>query len=127
MGQGLLAPPTVEGWHEGVEWIDSGSLVERINFAAKELSDPTKEGVKDIIHRVTAAQKDLSDSEKLVDSCLDFMGPIQVEADTREGLIEFAESQGVVRTEDGYPDQSGSTQIARLIGMIASTREYQLA
>ncbi len=127
MGQGLLAPPTVEGWHEGVEWIDSGSLVERINFAAKELSDPTKDGVKDIIRRVTSSQKDLSDPEKLVDSCLDYMGPIQVEADTREGLIEFAESQGAVQTQDGQPDESGSLQVARLIGMIASTREYQLA
>ena len=127
MGQGLLAPHTVEGWHEGVEWIDSGSLVERINFAAKELSDPTKDGVKDIIRRVTSNQKDLSDPEKLVDSCLDYMGPIQVQPDTREGLIEFAESQGAVQIQNGQPDENASIQVARLIGMIASTREYQLA
>ena len=127
MGQGLLAPPTVEGWHEGVEWIDSGSLVERINFAAKELSDPTKDGVKDIIRRVTSNQKDLSDPEKLVDSCLDYMGPIQVQPDTREGLIEFAESQGAVQIQNGQPDENASIQVARLIGMIASPREYQLA
>ena len=127
MGQGLLAPPTVEGWHEGVEWIDSGSLVERINFAAKELGDPTKDGVKDIIRRITSSQKDLSDPEKLVDSCLDYMGPIQVEPETRESLIEFAESQGAVQTQNGQPDESASLQLARLIGMIASTREYQLA
>ena len=127
MGQGLLAPPTVEGWHEGVEWIDSGSLVERINFAAKELSAPTKDGVKDIIRRVTSNQKDLSDPEKLVDSCLDYMGPIQVQPDTREGLIEFAESQGAVQIQNGQPDENASIQVARLIGMIASTREYQLA
>ena len=127
MGQGLLAPPTVEGWHEGVEWIDSGSLVERINFAAKELSDPTKDGVKDIIRRVTSNQKDLSDPEKLVDSWLDYMGPIQVQPDTREGLIEFAESQGAVQIQNGQPDENASIQVARLIGMIASTREYQLA
>ena len=127
MGQGLLAPPTVEGWHEGVEWIDSGSLVERINFAAKELSDPTKDGVKDIIRRVTSNQKDLSDPEKLVDSCLDYMGPIQVQPDTREGLIEFAESQGAVQIQNGQPDENASIQVARLIGMIASTCEYQLA
>ena len=127
MGQGLLAPPTVEGWHEGVEWIDSGSLVERINFAAKELSDPTKDGVKDIIRRVTANQKDLTDPEKLVDSCLDYMGPIQVQPDTREGLIEFAESQGAVQIQNGHPDENASQHVARLIGMIASTREYQLA
>ena len=127
MGQGLLAPPTVEGWHEGVEWIDSGSLVERINFAAKELSDPTKDGVKDIIRRVTANQKDLTDPEKLVDSCLDYMGPIQVQPDTREGLIEFAESQGAVQIQNGHPGENASQHVARLIGMIASTREYQLA
>ena len=127
MGQGLLAPPTVEGWHEGVEWIDSGSLVERINFAAKELSDPTKDGVKDIIRRVTSNQKDFNDPEKLVDSCLDYMGPIQVQPDTREGLIEFAESQGAVQIQNGQPDENASIQVARLIGMIASTREYQLA
>jgi len=127
MGQGLLAPPTVEGWHEGVEWIDSGSLVERINFAAKELSDPAKEGVQDIIRRVTAGYIDLIHAENLVDSCLDFMGPIQVGADTREGLIEFAESQGKLHLKNGKTDEDGSAQVARLIGMIASTREYQLA
>ena len=27
MGQGLLQPPTVEGWHEGSEWIDRKSVV----------------------------------------------------------------------------------------------------
>ena len=29
MGQALLNPPSVEGWHAGVEWIDTGNLVER--------------------------------------------------------------------------------------------------
>ena len=31
MGQEILNPPTVEGWHTGMEWIDTGNLVERIN------------------------------------------------------------------------------------------------
>ena len=39
MGQTLLNPPSVEGWHEGTEWINSGALVERVNFAAKEISN----------------------------------------------------------------------------------------
>ena len=29
MGQDLLNPPSVEGWHTGQEWIDSGLLLER--------------------------------------------------------------------------------------------------
>jgi len=28
MGQDLLNPPTVEGWHTGAEWVDSGTLFE---------------------------------------------------------------------------------------------------
>ena len=37
MGQDLLNPPTVEGWHTGKEWIDSGALVERVNFASNQV------------------------------------------------------------------------------------------
>ena len=32
MGQELLNLPSGEGWHTGKEWIDGGTLVERINF-----------------------------------------------------------------------------------------------
>ena len=39
-GSGHLQPPSVEGWHEGAEWIDSGALVERVNFVGKELGRP---------------------------------------------------------------------------------------
>ena len=41
MGQGLLQPPTVEGWHEGSEWIDSGALVERVTVSYTHLTLPT--------------------------------------------------------------------------------------
>ena len=44
MGQDLLNPPSVEGWHTGKEWIDTGCLVERINFAAQQVKDLTKPG-----------------------------------------------------------------------------------
>ena len=34
-GQELINPPSVEGWHTGREWIDSGALVRRLNFARR--------------------------------------------------------------------------------------------
>ena len=34
MGQDLMNPPSVEGWHTGAEWINSGSLMRRTNFFA---------------------------------------------------------------------------------------------
>ena len=47
MGQDLLMPPTVEGWHTGQEWIDSGSLVERVNFVADQLANTSRTGVRE--------------------------------------------------------------------------------
>ena len=44
MGQELLNPPTVEGWHTGREWIDGGTMNERVNFAVNEVSDASQAG-----------------------------------------------------------------------------------
>ena len=81
MGQGLLQPPSVEGWHEGMEWIDSGSLVERVNFVAQELSSLDRPGVRAIIDRLAAENDGVLTPEQLVDQCLDLLGPVAVEED----------------------------------------------
>ena len=54
MGQDLMNPPTVEGWHTGREWIDSGTLVERINFAAELLGNTELDGVRGLVGRLMA-------------------------------------------------------------------------
>ena len=123
MGQGLLQPPTVEGWHEGVEWIDSGSLVERVNFAAAELGDPSNPGVRSIADRLARDGGRRQSPEQVVDGCLDLMGPIAVESDTREAIIGFAERYGEVDMDD---DGSAQT-VANVMRLIASSKEYQLA
>ena len=52
MGQDLLNPPSVEGWHTGREWIDSGTLVERINFVADQVGNLDLPGIKLIVDRM---------------------------------------------------------------------------
>ena len=128
MGQGVLAPPTVEGWHEGVEWIDSGSLVERVNYAAKEFGDTTKSGVRDIISRLSDTYSEQINVPDLVDGCLDLIGPIQVGDHTRNSLIDFVSefSDNNVLDISSF-DSKGSKCVAQTLGLIASTREYQLA
>src|SRR5918992_1036469 len=54
MGQELLNPPSVEGWHTGKEWIDSGSLVSRVNFASEQVGNLDLPGVQDIVNRLSA-------------------------------------------------------------------------
>ncbi|MCH8898732.1 MAG: DUF1800 domain-containing protein, partial [Chloroflexi bacterium] len=65
MGQDLMNPPTVEGWHTGKEWIDSGTLVERINFAADQVGNTKLPGVRDIVNRL--GSENISNPEAFVD------------------------------------------------------------
>ena len=116
MGQKLLDPPSVEGWHTGEEWITSGSLVDRVNFAAQHIGDASNPGVQDMVSRVSGAD---SDPEELVDACLDVLGPMDAGDETRVMLAEVA-SAGM--------QNGGVTQelILDLFKMIVSSREYQL-
>ena len=86
---------SVEGWHEGLEWIDSGSLLERINFIAKELSNVHNPGVRVIIDRLAAEDGAATDASAIGRSgCLDLMGPFTVDEETRAALVAFAASEG---------------------------------
>ena len=127
MGQGLLQPPTVEGWHEGTEWIDSGSLVERVNFAAKELSDVNSPGIRAIIDRLAATGDGVLSPEQFADGCVDLLGPIDVADDTRSVLVDFASRQGELDLRERQPGDESERRVGNMLRLIAATREYQLA
>lgn len=127
MGQGLLQPPSVEGWHEGAEWINSGALLERVNFAGRELGNINKPGVRAMIHRLAAANGGVLTPEELVDCCLEQMGFISVSDETRATLVEFAALHGDLDLNRGQPGDEAEQHIANLLRLIVSTREFQLA
>ena len=89
MGQALNNPPSVEGWHEGIEWIDSGSLVERVNYASEQFADTGKPGISEMIDGVVSGGGPAG-PEDLVQEALDQMGAFEVSTDTRAALVEFA-------------------------------------
>ncbi len=74
MGQRLLSPPDVAGWNEGEEWLDGGTVMERVNFAARELADVTKPGIRAIIDRLARGNGGVLSPEALVERCLDLVG-----------------------------------------------------
>ena len=126
MGQMLTKPPSVEGWHQGTEWIDTGTLVERINFSAEQLGDANKPGVKAMIDRVMAdGGARVISPEHLVDSCLDQMGAISVSEDTRAALVEFASPGGDLRLTDEGPDEEAESRVAQVLRLAAATHEFQ--
>ena len=127
MGQTLLNPPSVEGWHEGTEWINSGALVDRVNFASLEMSDPKHAGVRSIIGRLAAQDGGVFTPEQLVDGCLDLMGPMTVSEETHASLVEYASRQGNALLRGHQPGDDTERRVGELLGLIAATPEYQLA
>jgi len=122
MGQDLMNPPTVEGWHTGKEWIDSGTLVERINFTADQVGNTSLPGVQKIISRISSEGTTLS-ADRFVEACLQQLGEYQITDETRKQLVDLAESEGEIRT--GTPEFS--QRVGQMLQSIVATTEYLFA
>ena len=123
MGQDILNPPTVEGWHTGKEWINSGAFINRVNFVADRLKNTELPGVKTIVENVKQ-NSDLNEAESIVDSCLEELSCSKLETKTYNELIEEINSnniEGHFSIEDEIIDQ----QIGTILSLIAGTKEYQ--
>jgi Protein of unknown function (DUF1800) len=112
MGQSLLNPPSVEGWHEGEEWIDTAGLIERINCVSAEIARPGAPGVRRILERVgnPTGRK----PSAWVDACMEAMGSVKLSAQTRQVLAECLSDT---------PDVGEHT--LELLKAIVSTADYQ--
>ena len=122
MGQDLLNPPSVEGWHTGSEWLDSGTLLDRINFVSRNLGDLSKRGVQEIAQRLRARGQVLS-AESLVDGCLEQLAFVEVKEDTRGTLVAHAQKDGEIRTDAAeFP-----TRMTEMLQLIVASKEYQFA
>jgi hypothetical protein len=123
MGQDLLNPPSVEGWHTGQEWINSGSLMARINFVAEQVGNTSLPGVQSIISRLKA--QGTLNPDQLVDSCLDLLGPVEVGPDTRQELTDQAKQWGSISWDSDAAAQAAAKRASEMLQLIVATREYQ--
>ncbi|MCL0099941.1 DUF1800 domain-containing protein [Dehalococcoidia bacterium] len=126
MGQSLLDPPSVEGWHSGEEWINTAFLMNRVNFAASQLSDGDRPGVRSIIDSVV--DRGVYDSpEDIVDACLDLLGI----SDLAEEAIHDLVANAAVTLESHSGDASEPAGIAErvraVLRLIPAMPEYQMA
>ena len=122
MGQEILNPPSVEGWHTGKEWIDGGTLVRRINFIADYVGDLTQPGIQDMVRKLQAEGPTIS-PVGLVDGCLRLLGCYELEDETRAMLVKHAEKSGDLPTND----REFAGQVAQMLQMVVATKEYLYA
>jgi uncharacterized protein (DUF1800 family) len=123
MGQDLMNPPSVEGWHTGREWIDTGILVERVNFAAEQVGDVDKPGIRRIVERLRA--RGTLSPEALVDGCFELVGPLHPSERTRAALVRHIQPGGPLDLASG--GRAAEERVGQLLQMVVSTREYQWA
>jgi len=114
MGQFLMNPPSVEGWHEGEEWIDSGSLIERINYASTEISNTSSYGVKRIIEIIK--ETNITEPDDLINRTLETLGYIQITDKTKGMIKEHLSKNKFTNKED---------KILDVLKIIVSTPDFQ--
>jgi hypothetical protein len=65
--------------------------------------------------------------EQVVDACLEVMGPLTVDARTREQLVDYLAAAGDLDFETNNDADGAVERIRELLQLIVATREYQLA
>jgi len=122
MGQDLLNPPTVEGWHTGREWIDSSYLVERINFSSKMIGDIKAPGTSKMLARISTNKVSMTPDE-LLDACLSEMGKIHLKPPSRAILFEELN----VTSDLTCGTEEFESVVSQVLRLIVSSREYQFS
>ncbi|MEK7814931.1 MAG: DUF1800 domain-containing protein [Chloroflexota bacterium] len=120
MGQSILDPPSVEGWHTGSEWINSGSLLARINFVADRVANTDLPGIKSIINHMKAEK--VTSPEQLLEASLEHMGFLALSKETRQQLLEHARNGGNLSWKD---EAAASQRIGEMLALVGATTEYQ--
>ena len=130
MGQELLNPPSVEGWHTGTEWIDSGTLINRINFVADHVGNLDLPGVQLIVDRMLTRYPvgtAVMSPEDFVDGCLDLIGPVEVSETVHDSLLEHPRSGGPLKMATEDERGNFARRVGEMLQLIVATAEYQLA
>ena len=118
MGQDLLNPPTVEGWHTGKEWIDSGTLLERVNYTAGEMGRINAPGIRAIIERLASPGTTVS-AEHLLEGCLQMLDGYQLMDETHKLLLAHARAGSVLDTS--------SKEFAQFVGQLLQLLTLEIA
>jgi uncharacterized protein (DUF1800 family) len=111
-GQVPFDPPDVDGWPEGLAWINSGTILGRMNFASALCAalDPAR----------LAAGSRIEAASQMVDLWLDRLGPLHVGLPTRAKLEQYLASGG------GLSPQNQTAKARGLAHLVLSLPEWQM-
>ena len=106
-----------------MEWITSGSIVDRVNFAARHYGNEKSTGVIKLILRIRSKLGEDYTSDQLIEPCLSSMGELKISEATYQTLLAIADEA----IEN--PDAKGSVSdksVSEIFRLIVSSREFQM-
>ena len=115
MGQQLLEPPDVSGWHLGHGWFSTGAMLSRMNFAA-QLATNQKFALRDGFRAVAATP------EAVLSEALDRLLPAEFDDDSRAALLDYLRAGGTWNGSDAQL----LVKVPGLVHLIVGSGEYQL-
>jgi uncharacterized protein (DUF1800 family) len=123
MGQSLFAPPDVSGWDGGITWINSSTLLERMNLANAIAMGQSRQLAFD---PAALAGKAAESSATLVDFYVDLLLGGEIGDETRALLLEHAENLRIPSRSTGRTVPEDERQRS-LVYLILASPDYQLA
>ncbi|HWK09401.1 MAG TPA: DUF1800 domain-containing protein [Vicinamibacterales bacterium] len=115
MGQQLLEPPDVSGWHIGEGWFSTGAMLARMNFAA-QLATNQKFRLRDALRGAG------STPDALLSEALDRLHPLEYDRDGRSALLGYLDGAGAWSGSDSQL----LVKVPGLVHLIVGSGEYQL-
>ncbi len=124
MGQTLFRPPNVNGWREGIGWLNASLTMARFNFANDLTSGPRQDlRFLDVNALLERQQLQLATSEDIVDGLTRLLLQRPASRQGRQALIDYM--QAPLRVTD---DAEGlDIKVRGLIHLIMCMPEYQLS
>ena len=96
-----------------------------MNFASEELGNINTHGSQNLFESVETDNVVVVSPERLVDICLDHLGSINVQNDTRSKLVDFAAQNGEVHIRDNGLDESSKVNISGILKLIVASPKFQ--
>jgi uncharacterized protein (DUF1800 family) len=115
MGMLLYEPPNVAGWHLGVDWFSTGTMLARANFAATVAANQ-----KDFLAASLIGQ--VSSPDGLLTTMLDRVTPAPFDQAPQQALMTYLLADGPWRGTESEL----TTRAAGLARLLVGCSEYQL-
>jgi uncharacterized protein (DUF1800 family) len=115
MGQLLYEPPNVAGWHQGVDWFSTGTMLARTNFAALVASSQKE-------FMAVSLQSQGGTADGLMQAMLDRVTPAPFDQGPQQALMNYLLADG------GWTGSQAqlSTRASGLAKLLVGCSEYQL-